>query len=474
MNRNNLTRIRPLLLCLPATLAGCATEAPLHQAALVDRLAARQTSTTELEAALEWAQLEGLALGPTVCADAAPGDPAFWRARAWTYALPCVEARRRFQASLQRSLGAGLPGAIGLGAQSREKETMTAPGQTGTETEVEVALTFDILGLLNLGPAAAASELSDAELRQALAEVEQAAWSSLHVVDRALVRVRASLARESALTELVDQVHTDGRRIQVYVDHGWLPPGQLASANAMSRRAERRLADEQIRLTRAREALSQASGLPVSASAFAELLPLESTAAEPADALRLPSDRELLAHLPELRRSLLAYATAEARVRRAAADAWPGIRLGPNLRIRPDAHLLGGILDLTLPWPGVVASQVAAALELRELAREQLEDQLRAAQAATSERKQRFDRAREINVHQTPQIEQGTAVAWRAARARFSIESSRLPEWTDRLERRSVGCVAAVDGREQLELARIDFAESVGPLSAPGEEQAGR
>src|SRR5690606_3112584 len=132
-----------------------------------------------------------------------------------------------------------------------------------------------------------------------------------------------------------------------------------------------------------------------------------------------PSPEELLARLPRLRASRLAYAAAEAGVRRAAAEAWPHVALGPSLRVHPDPLLTGGVLDVRVPWPGSVRGEVDAAAEDRERAREELEDVLRDALAAVARAEEHLDEATAIRVDVAPRVEQDTAAAWRAARARF-------------------------------------------------------
>lgn len=451
-------------------LSGCASQAPLVEADLVARVSARGHSPTEMERALSWADLETLAIEPYVWHDGTPDDPAYWRACAWTWALPCIESRRNFQSARERRSSAGLPDPIRVGAGSTERKKMVPSGKKGgglkteEETEIGVTATLDILGLLDLGPAAAARELADTEVRQALGRVEQALWASMHQVERARARVAASHARQVALRTLVDQVKRDERRIRILQENGWLPTGQLAAASAMSRRAERRLADEGIRLAHALEQLSAASGLPLSAPAIQAVsqrtLDLLRPASNPPG---VPSDLDLLSRLPRLRFARLAYATAEATVRRVAAERWPTVALGPRFEVHPDSRLLGGVLDLSFPWPGSVQGELNAAMELRELARQRLEDDLRAAVAAAQGSRFRLEQSLEVLLHQAPAIEGGTADAWRAARARFAVEPGELPTWTDRLERRITGCVAHVDALESAAVARLDFHESIGP-----------
>src|SRR6185295_1247013 len=86
--------------------------------------------------------------------------------------------------------------------------------------------------------------------------------------------------------------------------------------------------------------------------------------------------RELLERDPRLRERSLEYAQAELQVRRVAADAWPTLRVGPQLTFVPSDVLLGGVLDLSLPWPGRVEKEIRVASARREAARERVEDAL--------------------------------------------------------------------------------------------------
>lgn len=448
--------------------SSCTSNPQLSHEAVLRGVAERDVATEDFTLALEWAALEGLHLDPYVRDHDAPDRPGFWRACAWTWSQPCFEARRRFNAARASAASAGLPDDIRVAARSQDQERTPTQPDPGSD-HVEVAATLDILGLLRLGRAPAAAALADARVREAFAEVERAAWRSIHDVDRARVRVAAARAREAALEALVAQVGADGRRIAVLIEHGWLPAGVLATAQAMSRRAERDLADQRIDVARALDELSRRSGLPPGHAAFA-LVPAAPTDGE-VDALRTddaPTDAALLTRLPALRSARLAYATAEATVRRAAAEAWPRIAVGPNVRVAPDSHLVGGVLDVALPWPGSVSGEIEAAVERRELARETLEDALREAQSRLARDRTALRQAEDVLRDRAPVIERETAVSWRAARARFSVEAGSLPTWSDSLERRIVGCVALIDAREATAVAGLDLRESVGPIPSRG------
>lgn len=435
--------------------SGCASPAPLDPPELARAVAARATDPATLSRALDLAGLLPLDLEMPRPSDDDPDGASFWHARAWAWAREPATARHRYLALLEARDAAGQPGPLRLGAEALDL--------AGAGWQADVRQTFDLLGVLGLGRSAAAWRLADARARRALGEVEQALWRARFAVDRARVRVAAARARRATLGPLLAEVGTGNRRIAILAQRGWIPEGPVHTARAMTERLRRRLTIESAVLADALAQLSAAAGVPPGTAALAQVSPATLDRFAPAAPLvPAPSATELLTTHPDLRVRLLEYAVAEARVRRAAAEAWPEIGLGPRLRIEPDV-LLGGVLGISLPWPGTVASRVRQALAQRDAERVRAEDALVRAQAAVARTRARLLAARRTLEEHGPAIESGTRSAWRAARARFGVDAGTLPAWNDSLERRIDGAVAAIDAREQAILALIDYLEAVGP-----------
>jgi len=429
---------------------------PLTAEDAAANVAGREASISEATKAISLSGLQPLFREPP---DADPNKPdraAIWHACAWAYATGPAVARRRYLAARAAAGSTGLPGPIGLSADSLSFEDI--------ERETTVRLTFDLLGLLGLGRSAAAERLANAEVRRAYAGLEQAAWAARFAVDTARVRVAASRARIATLETLLGEVDADIRRVEILDARGWLPPGQTAGARAMAKQVHARIAVERAELAHRLSDLSQASGLPpdsgllagVSTATFDDFEPLR-------EARPLPGAVALSSERPGLRARRLDYALAEARLQRAAAEAWPEIRLGPRLRAQPNETLVGGVLDLSLPWPGSVTGSVQARQHERELARELFENALVEALADARALRDALQQAQVMLRRHGPKIEARTRAAWTAVRARFSVDARALPMWTDRLERRIGGSLAAVDARERAIVALLAYAEAIGP-----------
>ena len=445
----------------PASFLGCTvTPKPLTPVAVASEVEDRATTIGETLQALDSSGFAPLFSEPPET-DAMHADAGTtWHAFAWAYSRETVTARRRLLAARARVNSTGLPGPIGLGAETLEFDDV--------ERQTQARMTFDLLGLVGLGRSAAAEHLATAEERYAYGELEQAVWSSRFAVDRARVRVAAAAVRVAVLEDLVGEVDADTKRFDLLDDRGWLPPDQVAAARAMADRLRRRAASARAEAAESLDALAKAAGLPLRSEILADITANTLEGFAPLAAVEpVPEAAELLRRQPELRVKRLEYAVAEARLRRVAAEAWPDLRIGPRLRLDANSSLVGGVLDLSLPWPGSVTGLVDAAQQERELARELLEDSLVSVLATATSRRVAFTQAQEILRRYGPTIETGTASAWRAARARFAVDPGALMTWTDRLERRIQGCVAALDAQEQAILAELNYRDVIGARTRP-------
>lgn len=447
---------------------GCAVPtAPLAPEDLVRAVKERESSLAEAVQAIELTGLKPLFTAASSASNDDPEDSPFWQSSAWAYARGPVTARRRFLAAKASRGSAGQPKNVSLRAESVDFDDM--------DKDAQLRLTFDILGLLGLGKSAAAQSLALAQERRAYGELERAVWAARFAVDRARVRVSASFTRLELLASLLEEVHSDVKRVDLLAELGWIPTDEVAVAKAMAKRLERLRTKEQAQYAQWLAELAETSGLAPQAKALTrvtgETLRRFAPLLTPSP---IPTTLKLLEQHPTLRERRLDYALAEARLQSAAAEAWPDIRLGPRLRIMPGTELLGGILDLSIPWPGSVSGHVAAAEQERELARELLEDAIVRVLARAKSSLTEFRKAKETLASHGPQIETWTRSAWIAARARFSIDAKNLPLWSDRLERRIVGVVAALDAREQAILALLRYQEVIGPLLEPEGKPEGK
>ena len=443
--------------CLGLLLAGCsAPAAPIDQDELVQKVQTREASLQQTVQALQLSGLEPLFGRRPTGSEKDLDDPGFWHACAWAYAPGPIAARRDYYSARAARRSAGAPGPIGVGTETLDW------GDPGRDTQVR--LTFDLLGILGLGRSGAVADLAVATERQALGRLEQAVWSARFDVDRARVSVAASRMRLAILETLSQEVAKATTRIDILDERGWIPSDRAAAARAMTERLHRRQARTETVLAEDLARLSKAAGLPPSSDSLTELTSATLAHYEPLSELPpLPTATALLDRHPLLRARQLDYALAEARIQRAAAEAWPDIRIGPRLRFLPSDTLTGGILDVALPWPGSVQGYVDAAVQERTKAGELLENALVAQLADAKSRRRALREALRTARLQGPAIEAGTGEAWKAAQARFAADPASLPMWTDRLERRIAGVVAAIDAREQVILALLCYQEACGP-----------
>ena len=461
--------------CLPAlasgalfagALAACGApeRAALEPRALDRSLSARALDPEALVAALEAAHLAPLAVPvPSLPAPGEPfraDDPEAWRASAFAWEAETRAARRKLLAARARAGSAGAPMPVRALTEVDELEHPDAHGR--------LMVTFDLLGLLGLGPAAAARELADALVRSSLSELEHAVWRARIEVDRALARLAAARGERAALAELAGEAGAARVQSEILSRHGRLSVQSLAAAELAQHRLLHRLGASAIAEARARADLGVASGLPAEAAALDAVSAEALRALEPGLAPPMPSRRELLSRAPELRSAVLDYSVAEARVRQAAAERWPSLEIGPHLTWLEDDLLEGILAGSALPWPGSVQGSIAAALEERSAAREAAEDALLALEARARAARARLEAARTMWLEHARGAEAESARAWRAARARFDVEPGALTEWAQAMQMRSEALTALFAARLEAVEAGLDLALALGPQPGSG------
>ncbi len=464
--RTSLSKPRSLGGALAFLVAACAAPGaePLDLGASRTAWAGRG-SDGALEAALDHADVRATAIrrpDPEERLD--PSTDAFWQACALAWNPRVRETRNEVLALREALRSAGAPGPVRIRAVDHEFG--------GDDTLAERVATFDLIGLLGLGPSEAARELANAQVVRALALHEEALWAARIEVERARIGLSAVRARLERLNGLESEINEDRVRIGILARRGREAPASVDGAAARVEVLERQRSLQHAALAAARRRLEAAAGLPSGHGApdhvqatylqgfvQADLPP----GADPAVAVETH---------PVLRRARFDFAVAEGEVRSVAAEAWPGIQLGPHLSFGPDSNL-GGVLQLSLPWPSAWRGRLAAAERRREAARQSFEDAwLDLDQRATAGVKA-FELARERVLGATLAVDDATQGSWSAARARYRNGEAPLMQWIDALEIRTQALNLIVDDAEALALAWIDVLDARGPAAEPNSPSEG-
>ncbi|MBI1379840.1 MAG: hypothetical protein GC161_01985 [Planctomycetaceae bacterium] len=331
------------VLALPL-VAGCA--APRAAEHSIEDAGARIDARPEDVAAA----FERAALGLRVPVDpSAIGDPAradHWRAAAVAFAPASREARSYWKTVW--AAGRGAPGDV---------EMELVAGDLG-DVDAELGVLFDIVGLLHVGPARAAREVASAEEALALASWAKTALDVCLAVDAARVELAVARERRGALDALADWAEPLRVRADVLAARGWVAPAATASLDGALAHLEGARDEARQMETRAAHDLALASGLPSDSAAFGSVG--ASVLEEP---LLFGPRRE--AEHPVLVLARLRLELAEAELRAAAAKAWPGVQLGPQLAVGGDGGV-SGWLNLNLPWPSRWRGPLRAAEERRD------------------------------------------------------------------------------------------------------------
>ena len=453
-----------VLLIAVASSVGCAAS-QRHELAPGEVHAALETRSNGPLASLapeQLAGLETLALArptPDECAD--PHSSGYWRACALAWNPSVRAARRELERALAVANVAGLPGSIDVALESLEFADL--------ERETKLAATIDLLGLIGVGPTRIAREAARGEVTRAHSALESAVWSALFEVQRARVRLAASRERTRYLNVLLKQVAAQSERFEILERRGRLSEADAEMVQAAGHDIEHALSRERSREAELHAELARLSGLPFEHAAYASV---DGTALNEARQFSEPAAaRELLEQDPALRELSLEYAQAELRVRRVAADAWPSLRVGPQLTFMPSDVLLGGVLDLALPWPGRVEKEIRIASAEREAARERVEDALNLALARVASLRVDEAEARLRASEHAPKTDSAAESAWQAINARLRVGMASALEWTRVLRERVPPLSALVDEREGAAIAALDLAQACGVVPRSEEAQ---
>ena len=443
-------RSLPLLLFI----AGCSAPrpAPVSTESALKLVGDRQPDRSQAIEALALADLDRLDFQIPAEADVVdPSEDGYWHVAAWAWSPEVRSARAHVYEARARIDSAGAPGPVDLRALDHEFG--------GEDALVEAMATFDLIGLLGLGPSSAARELAGTEELLALARLEEAIWAARFRVDRARVRVAAARARAELLQALHDEAAKDYPRLVVLERNGRISRAQYAVADGRLHSVEHRASRARDAWTEARTELVLASGLPVGHPALAaeERSWLTQRSSISARTASIPDDH------PVLRAARIVLARDEAALRDVASRAWPGLRFGPHLGFPGDGTRVGGVLNLTLPFP----SQWEGELEAAEVRRDRSEE---AYMEVVHEQMARVDQAQTLLLeaierrveHATP-IEDASSSGWEATRLRFRVNEANTDEWGRALEKRADAIMVLIEEDESVALAALDLAEAAGP-----------
>ncbi|MEM1447514.1 MAG: TolC family protein [Planctomycetota bacterium] len=411
-----------------------------------------------LEVALAGADVAATAIvDPDPEARRDQASDAFWQASALAW-NPRVRATRNEVLALRQDLrSAGAPGPVWVRAVDHQFG--------GEDSLFETIATFDLIGLLGLGPAEAAKELADAQVIQALSQHEEALWAARMEVERARVQLSAARARLVRIDELQAEARADDVRITILERNGREAPSDVDAARARIDVLERLRSIHGDAVAEASRRLQAAAGLPAGHPAI-DLVDAAHVAGfreREAPTLAGDEDARALTH-PTLRRARLDFALAEANIRQIAAEAWPGIRLGPHLAFGPGTNI-GGVLQLSLPWPSAWKGRLAGAEERREGARLAFEDAWIDLHQRDDAALRRLELARERAADATRNVDDAMQSMWLAARARYRNGAMPLMRWIDVLEMRTNALLLPVDDAEAIALAWLDLLDARGPAA---------
>lgn len=419
-----------------------------------------------LEAQLAAHDIESLQLAlPPPELRARPDQPGYWFARAVAYAPTVRAALAEWRAARAAIASAGAPEPALLEVDDHSFD--------GEEPLVELVLMFDVLGHLGIGPSAAERSAANATERLALVQLERAAFEAWLTVERARVALATARARCTAYDALAQELEQDLARFTLLRAHGRIGEAEALAAAATKAEVERRRALAHEGTLAARLALGLAAGLADDHAALeavdaAQLGSFEELAA--ALPLASASDAELERH-PRVRELRRRFDLAEAEVRRAAALAWPMIGLGPQFTraegFGVDDLAIGGMLQLSLPFPSRWRGALDAAVARRAGIVAAFEDELLALELRAAEAHSRAATIRARADGASSAVADAAAQGWRAARASFRVGRTEPRMWRDVLGMQLEGSVLAIDEAALLALATLDEIEARGPCVSP-------
>jgi outer membrane protein TolC len=295
-------------------------------------------------------------------------------------------------------------------------------------------LMIDPVALLGLGPRGGEIDVAKARHAEALADLAVARWQTIAAVTESFL-VDASLADAELAAEAVEP--------DFDIDLGAFERAGLASSLAAAQaRTARALAEsERLEIERTRQEARARVRTLLGLDAGAEL----ELVAIPDDWLQQPRGKpgELLER-PDLRLATARFERADAAFRKAVADQYPSLLVGPNLSLRGDPLAAMAMLNIPIGMQG----RARAARERRQAERDRLEAAfLRAQEEATvADRDLEASHAR---VAATSLALETSRTAFRSARVAIDFE----PNAFDAFGRTALGLQQALASHRQAVVA---------------------
>ncbi|MDC3307357.1 hypothetical protein OAV47_00830 [bacterium] len=439
----------------------CATPDPvfLDEGSARAALGARADASPPLELSLA-TDLPGSLLaspGPEACAR--PDQSGYWYLRAAAWAPKVRAARRELAAARGEQQSAGAPAPVGIQVIDQDF--------SGDSDLVNALAAFDLIGLLGLGPSGADEAVAEAQVEAARAALEDAAWRAWLDAERALVQWQAAAIRTDRLAQIGQQADRDLQRVQILTREGRIGRTHSEAAEGAAAELTRRLSLAADEASRARAGLAAVVGLDPQRdlAGAAPVIPAPEALGPAEPGTWFDLDEHLESH-PSLRVAQRTFELRESQVRQAAADAWPGVALGPRLGFL-DPTQIGGVLRITVPFPSSWEGRLAAAIERRDAALAAYEDQLHLLQTAEIDALTRVRQADSRVEGASADVVKSLLGDWEAARAAFRVQRTPLEQWTGALRRLSMRATWDIDDWERSDLAALDLVASRGPMAAP-------
>ncbi len=430
---------------------------------VVDAVAARDVAPRVALSALEEAGLLPLFARPTG-PEPTRDSSAWWRERAIAWNPEVRRMRRAFTAARAAARGAGSPEAIGV--------TLENANMPGDGAENDVMTTFDILGIVGVGKSAAAEDLAHAEVRAAWAALEEAVWQAVRGVERTTHELEIAVAQERHLTALIDDCRATLARARGAFAKGWIAPAMMARTEALVEEIDNERSMVRVQVAERRARLAIEAGLPPDETDTATVDPPSWTPEEQPEVLPpVPTPKELLERVPQLRRLLAEYRMADAAVAAAAAESIPDLMIGPRVIFEPMSTLYGIVAETAIAWPGRVRADLDAAVEWRARAREALEDGLLAVHHEARARRHATEILHAQVNRSLPKRERETDRWFIAATGAFAADLMRLEDALMAIEARMKLTASAAALRLELAHSHSALDEAFGPPLPPVNEE---
>ncbi len=320
------------------------------------------------------------------------------------------------------------------------------------EHRASVELGFDLVRLLGVGRARATEITAHADALLAAAELRRERFLATIRVRRALLLIEAFEELDVALVEYATELRPALARTRQLARMGWLGEADASEAITVASAIERERAVAIRQVDDLRDEVAVETGF----------------VCDPAEGLVAPRPPRLEPEgvHPEIAVRITELGVAEARLRLAAAERWPELRMGPSAEFDVDATFLGSILSLRIEdWRRVDSAIRSRTIE-RDAIRTKLDQTIGEIDRKRGLDALRLERALLAQDAATTGC-QASSRAEVAARSRYFADPGRASDWL----RMASECVKALVERNSSERAVIEARVEV-EFSAPSPNDA--